>query len=87
MSRISRILVIAILLCSALLFGEEKRLTVIHTNDLHSHLLGFSPNIDYTPLRTGDDQNAGGWARIAAVIILFLGSGVFLFSRKIRKKS
>jgi len=68
MRRIPRILVIAILLCPALLFGEEKLLTIIHTNDLHSHLLGFSPNIDYTPLRTGDDQTVGGWARIAAVI-------------------
>ena len=68
MNRISRILVIAILLYPALLFGEEKLLTIIHTNDLHSHLLGFSPNIDYTPLRTGDDQTVGGWARIAAVI-------------------
>ena len=68
MRRISRILVIAIFLYPALLFGEEKLLTVIHTNDLHSHLLGFSPNIDYTPLRTGDDQTVGGWARIAAVI-------------------
>ncbi len=68
MSRISRILVVAILLYPALLFGEEKLLTIIHTNDLHSHLLGFSPNIDYTPLRTGDDQTVGGWARIAAVI-------------------
>jgi 5'-nucleotidase/UDP-sugar diphosphatase len=68
MSRILRILVVAILLYPALLFGEEKLLTIIHTNDLHSHLLGFSPNIDYTPLRTGDDQTVGGWARIAAVI-------------------
>ncbi len=65
MSRILRILVVAILLYPALLFGEEKLLTIIHTNDLHSHLLGFSPNIDYTPLRTGDDQTVGGWARIA----------------------
>ncbi len=68
MSRILRILVVAILLYPTLLFGEEKLLTIIHTNDLHSHLLGFSPNIDYTPLRTGDDQTVGGWARIAAVI-------------------
>jgi len=70
MRRITRILVIAILLYPALLFAEEKLLTIIHTNDLHSHLLGFSPNIDYTPLKTGDDQTAGGWARIAAVIKL-----------------
>ncbi|KPK20784.1 MAG: hypothetical protein AMK69_23275, partial [Nitrospira bacterium SG8_3] len=68
MGRISRILGIAILLYPSFLFGEEKLLTIIHTNDLHSHLLGFSPNIDYSPLRTGDDQTIGGWARIAAVI-------------------
>ena len=68
MRRISIAFAIAILLFPALLFGEEKLLTIIHTNDLHSHLLGFSPNIDYTPLTTGDDQTVGGWARIAAVI-------------------
>ena len=68
MSRISRILVIAILLCPTLLFGEEKLLTLLHTNDLHSHFLGLSPNIDYTPLRTGDDSTVGGWARIATAI-------------------
>jgi 5'-nucleotidase/UDP-sugar diphosphatase len=68
MRRISRILVIAILLYPTLLFGEEKLLTILHTNDLHSHLLGFSPNIDYTPLSTGDDQTLGGWARIATAI-------------------
>ncbi len=68
MKEFSRILVIAILLYPSLLFGEEKVLTIVHTNDLHSHLLGFSPNVDYTPLRTGDDQTVGGWARIATVI-------------------
>jgi 5'-nucleotidase len=68
MRRISRIVFIAILLYPVLLFGDEKLLTIIHTNDLHSHLLGFSPNIDYTPSRIGDDSTVGGWARIAAVI-------------------
>jgi len=43
-------------------------LTLIHTNDLHSHLLGFGPNEDYSPQRPGDDDTMGGWARIAAVI-------------------
>jgi 5'-nucleotidase len=68
MKRFLPLLTVAILLYPALLFGEEKLLTILHTNDLHSHLLGFSPNIDYTPLRTGDDQTVGGWARIAAVL-------------------
>jgi len=48
--------------------AAEKALTIIHTNDLHSRLLGFSPNIDYTPEITGDDATSGGWARIATVI-------------------
>ena len=68
MRRFLKLLVMGILFYPTLLFGEEKLLTIIHTNDLHSHLLGFSPNIDYTPLRTGDDQTLGGWARVAAVI-------------------
>lgn len=65
-----------------------KNLTIVHTNDLHSHLLGFAPNIDYTPFRTGDDNTIGGWARIATVIkdlrkerdstVLVLDAGDFL---------
>ncbi|OGP78439.1 MAG: hypothetical protein A2V86_10555 [Deltaproteobacteria bacterium RBG_16_49_23] len=62
------ILVIAILLLPSLLLGEEKRLTLIHTNDMHSHLLGLPSNPDYSPLKTGDDTTVGGWARIASVI-------------------
>ncbi|HZX10029.1 MAG TPA: bifunctional UDP-sugar hydrolase/5'-nucleotidase [Acidobacteriota bacterium] len=67
---------------------EEKRLTIIHTNDLHSHLLGHSPNIDYTPETVNDDETLGGWARIATVIkgekaarnhpVLVLDAGDFL---------
>jgi 5'-nucleotidase / UDP-sugar diphosphatase len=46
----------------------KTNLTILHTNDLHSHLLGFSPNIDFTPDRVGDDKTVGGWARLATVI-------------------
>jgi 5'-nucleotidase len=53
---------------SANLFAGEKILTIIHTNDLHSHLLGFSPIIDYRPDITGGDGTRGGWARMATVI-------------------
>ncbi|MBW2558921.1 MAG: bifunctional metallophosphatase/5'-nucleotidase [Deltaproteobacteria bacterium] len=48
--------------------AEGKQITIVHSNDLHSHLLGFSPNIDYTPLEVDDDTTIGGWARIATVI-------------------
>jgi 5'-nucleotidase len=58
----------AFISCSANLFAGEKILTIIHTNDLHSHLLGFSPIIDYRPDITGGDGTRGGWARMATVI-------------------
>lgn len=68
--------------------SAPPRLTIVHTNDLHSHLLGFSPNGDYSPEVTGNDQTLGGWARIATVIksekrkknhpVLVLDAGDFL---------
>ncbi len=53
---------------SANLPAAEKLLTIVHTNDLHSHLQGFSPEIDYRPFDAGVDKTLGGWSRIAAVI-------------------
>lgn len=47
---------------------QGKRLTIIHTNDLQSRLLGFAPNSDFTPLTTNDDKTVGGIARVANVI-------------------
>jgi 5'-nucleotidase len=68
--------------------SADRSLTIIHTNDLHSHLLGAPPNIEYTPAATDDDHTIGGWARIATVIrdvkksrqhpVLVLDSGDFL---------
>ncbi len=48
--------------------AAEKVITIIHSNDMHSHFLGAPPNIAYTPSVTGDDRTIGGWARIATVI-------------------
>jgi 5'-nucleotidase/UDP-sugar diphosphatase len=62
------ILSLLLLLLTCPLPAVAKNLTIIHSNDMHSHLLGASPNIDYTPGTTGDDQTIGGWARIATVI-------------------
>jgi len=51
------------------LYGQtEKKITILHTNDLHSHLEGFAPESAYTPLTTFDDKTLGGFARIATVI-------------------
>lgn len=57
-----------LLLAAAPLLAGGTRVTLVHTNDLHSKLLGYHPSIDYTPATTGDDTTIGGWARIATVI-------------------
>ncbi len=79
---------VALLLAPATLQAEAAKLTIIHSNDLHSHLLGAPANLDYSPDRIGDDQTLGGWARIATVIknvkherrnpVLVLDAGDFL---------
>ena len=48
--------------------AEERLVTIVHTNDMHSHLQGFSPEGDYSPLVTGDDATIGGISRIATLI-------------------
>jgi len=85
---IIRIIFFAVLLVSADLFAGEKGITILHTNNLHSHVLGFSPNIDYRPDMTGGDATKGGWARVATVLkreremrnhpVLVLDAGDFL---------
>jgi 5'-nucleotidase/UDP-sugar diphosphatase len=67
---------------------NTKKLTIIHTNDLHSRLLGYAPESEYTPLTTGDDNTIGGFARIARITrhekyrdsssVLVLDAGDFL---------
>lgn len=48
--------------------AAQKLLTIVHTNDLHSHLQGFSPELDYQPFIAHADKTLGGWSRIATVI-------------------
>ncbi|MEA3447933.1 MAG: metallophosphoesterase [Bacteroidota bacterium] len=45
-----------------------QNIILLHTNDIHSKLNGYSPEIEYTPLTTGDDNTKGGCARIATLI-------------------
>ncbi|MFH0760649.1 MAG: bifunctional UDP-sugar hydrolase/5'-nucleotidase [Bacteroidota bacterium] len=65
MTRISITLMMMILLSQPV---AGQKLTILHTNDLHSRLMGFSPESDYTPLSVNDDQTVGGFARIATLI-------------------
>jgi 5'-nucleotidase / UDP-sugar diphosphatase len=46
----------------------EKRITILHTNDLHSRLMGYAPESEYSPLTVNDDKTVGGFARIASII-------------------
>ncbi len=66
--RIGIILSFVLIYKSSLAQDNAKTLTIIHTNDLQSRLLGFAPNREYTPFTLGDDQTIGGIARVATVI-------------------
>lgn len=78
----------AVHILSTDIHSKPAALTIVHTNDMHSHLLAGPSNSDYTPEQTEDDQTGGGWARIATVIksvrasrdnpVLVLGAGEFL---------
>src|ERR1019366_10569692 len=46
----------------------KKTFTILHTNDLHSNLIGMSPELDYTPFSLNDDKTRGGFARLAPLI-------------------
>jgi 5'-nucleotidase/UDP-sugar diphosphatase len=45
-----------------------QKLLLLHTNDIHSHLMGYGPERDYTPATVGDDTTHGGMARLATAI-------------------
>ncbi len=85
---ILKILFLAVLLAAPEAFARQQEITILHTNDLHSHVLGFSPIIEYRPDTTGADATKGGWARIATVLkrerekrnhpVLTLDAGDFL---------
>ena len=46
----------------------KKTFTILHTNDLHSNLIGMAPATDYTPFELNNDTTRGGYARLAALI-------------------
>src|SRR6266545_4365147 len=47
---------------------RKKTFTILHTNDLHSNLIGPSPASDYSPFTLNDDTTRGGFARLATLI-------------------
>jgi 5'-nucleotidase len=48
--------------------AAPKTFTILHTNDLHSNLVGVAPVLDYTPFILNDDKTRGGFERLATVI-------------------
>jgi 5'-nucleotidase len=48
--------------------GGKKTFTILHTNDLHSNLIGMAPALDYTPFSLNNDKTRGGFARLASLI-------------------
>ncbi len=46
----------------------KKTFTILHTNDLHSNLIGMAPASDYTPLTLNNDSTRGGFERLATMI-------------------
>jgi len=48
--------------------GRKLTFTILHTNDIHSNLIGMGPALDYTPFTLNDDKTIGGVARLATLI-------------------
>jgi len=46
----------------------KRTFTILHTNDLHSNLIGMAPALDYSPFVLNDDKTRGGFARLATLI-------------------
>lgn len=49
--------------------GRGRRVvSILHTNDMHSNVVGVGPLRDYSPLQPGNDATKGGYARLGALI-------------------
>lgn len=46
----------------------RKTFTILHTNDLHSMVIGLGPASEYSPATVDDDGTRGGFARLATLI-------------------
>jgi len=64
----SAIVIIFLNLITTTLFATESDVTILHTNDWQSRLLGFGPNADFTPETINDDKTVGGISRLATLI-------------------
>lgn len=51
-----------------LIHDGVRTFTILHTNDMHSNLIGVGPAVEYTPGTLNDDGTIGGIERIATLI-------------------
>lgn len=58
----------AIVIAPVAIAQQPQKIIILHTNDLHSRLQGYSPESAYSPLTVNDDKTVGGFSRIAAII-------------------
>ncbi|MEN8122057.1 MAG: bifunctional UDP-sugar hydrolase/5'-nucleotidase [Bacteroidota bacterium] len=63
---IKTLTIVAILLITQA--SISQKLVILHTNDMHSMLTGFGPELSYTPMSINDDQTIGGFARLATLL-------------------
>ena len=61
-------LVVFVLSISGAFSQSAKKIVILHTNDMHSRLDGFSPSLEYSPLSLNDDKTIGGFSRLATII-------------------
>ncbi len=83
-----KLLSLLLVLSVFITLGWSQKLVILHTNDIHSKITGFGPELAYTPLTTNDDKTVGGFARLATIIkqekkknadkLLVLDAGDFL---------
>jgi 5'-nucleotidase / UDP-sugar diphosphatase len=58
---------ISLLFLLLVLIGNGQKITILHTNDLHSKLTGTGPEYEYSPLIVNNDKTVGGFARLATI--------------------
>jgi len=63
-------LLVAFFVCGCSQHQKQKMFTILHTNDLHSSLIGMGPSSDYSPFELNNDKTIGGYARLAGLIKL-----------------
>lgn len=68
MKRIATVLLTIFFVLASVKAQQSHRIVILHTNDIHSRLIGYSPESAYTPLTINDDKTVAGFARMASII-------------------